>query len=144
MYVFAASESALCVGVDARARKQVAFEKCSKWSFFRILFWSWANPCYSSPVLRPVATTCSNDQTVDAGKRPALRQQLHGHTLHLRLHDGRPIFFWVLVLVGAYQPGTVLAGLRLAHHHQASPSGASFLPYYLCYSLLSLCTVLWQ
>ena len=40
-------------------------------------------------------------------------------TLHLRLPDGRPILFWVLVLVGACQSGTVWAGLCLIHHHQA-------------------------
>jgi len=38
-------------------------------------------------------------------------QGMSGHTLHLRLPDGRPIFFWVLVLVGACQSGTVRAGL---------------------------------
>ena len=38
-------------------------------------------------------------------------------TLHLRLPDGRPILFWVLVLVGACQSGTVWAGLCLIHHH---------------------------
>ena len=46
---------------------------------------------------------------------------LVGHyTLHLRLPDGRPILFWVLVLVGACQSGTVWAGLCLIHHHHQS------------------------
>ena len=40
-----------------------------------------------------------------------------GDTLHLRLPDGRPILFWVLVLVGACQSGTAWAGLCLIHHH---------------------------
>ena len=42
------------------------------------------------------------------------------NTLHLRLPDGRPILFWVLVLVGACQSGTVWAGLCLTHHHHHS------------------------
>ena len=46
------------------------------------------------------------------------------YTLHLRLPDGRPILFWVLVLVGACQSGTVWAGLCLIHHHH----GQWFLP----------------
>ena len=32
-------------------------------------------------------------------------------------YDGRPVLFWVLVLVGACQSGTVRAGLCLIHHH---------------------------
>ena len=39
------------------------------------------------------------------------------HALHLRPPDGRPVLFWVLVLVGACQSGTVWAGLCLIHHH---------------------------
>ena len=35
----------------------------------------------------------------------------------IQLPDGRPILFWVLVLVGACQSGTVRAGLCLIHHH---------------------------
>ena len=40
------------------------------------------------------------------------------YILHLRFPDGRPILFWGLVLVGACQSGTVLAGLCLIHHHR--------------------------
>ena len=40
------------------------------------------------------------------------------NTPHLRLPGGRPIFFRVLVLVGACKSGTVWAGLCLTHHHQ--------------------------
>ena len=47
------------------------------------------------------------------GRDPGLRR----YTLHLRLSDGRPILFWVLVLVGAFKSGTVWAGLGLIHHH---------------------------
>ena len=41
-------------------------------------------------------------------------------TLHLRLPGGRPVLFWVLVLVGACQSGTVWAGLCLIHHHHTA------------------------
>ena len=34
------------------------------------------------------------------------------------LTDGRPVLFWVLVLMGACQSGTVWSGLCLIHHHQ--------------------------
>ena len=40
------------------------------------------------------------------------------YTLHLRIPDGRPIRFRVLVLVGACRSGTVWAGLCSTHHHQ--------------------------
>ena len=51
-----------------------------------------------------------------------------GDTLHLRLPDGRPILFWVLVLVGACQSGTVWAGLCLIHHHQSTEVARFGLP----------------
>ena len=46
------------------------------------------------------------------------------YTLHLRLPDGRLILFWVLVLVGACQSGTVWAGLCLIHHHHKKTSAS--------------------
>ena len=64
----------------------------------------------------PRATTCPN-------------------TLHLRLPDGRPILFWVLVLVGACLSGTVWAGLRLIHHHHATnhvPCCLAYVDFFLC------------
>ena len=42
-----------------------------------------------------------------------------GGALYLRLPDGRPILFWVLVLVGACKSGTVWAGSCLIHHDHA-------------------------
>ena len=45
-------------------------------------------------------------------------------TLHLRLPDGRPVFFWVFVLEGACQSGTVWAALCLIHHHHKEEDNA--------------------
>ena len=42
---------------------------------------------------------------------------LLSYTLHLRLPDGRPVLFCVLVLVGACQCGTVWGGLRITHDY---------------------------
>ena len=50
--------------------------------------------------------------------RSCPREFSRSDTIHLRLPDGRPFLFWVLVLVGACQSGTVWAGLCLIHHHQ--------------------------
>ena len=63
------------------------------------------------------------------------------YTLHLRLPDGRPVLFWVLVLVGACQSGTVWAGLCLIHHHHVRPDhgGCAPAPGVLCASLWGLC-----
>ena len=61
------------------------------------------NPCFLYQELESVT------------RNPGFR--LFHNTLHLRLPDGRPIIFWVLVLVGACQSGTVWAGLCLTHHH---------------------------
>ena len=57
------------------------------------------------------------------------------YTLRLRLPDGRPILFWVLVLVGACQSGTVWAGLCLIHHHQGTArAGGSIVKFFFLFS----------
>ena len=61
-------------------------------------------------------------------------------TLHLRLPDGRPIRFWVLVLVGACQSGTVLAGLCLTHHQHHKFIGLLFRYGYFAMAPRAACT----
>ena len=85
----------------------------------------------TGPVSRRAAAPPSFRRVSEPTSRRARERQENEPicTLHLRLPDGRPVLFWVLVLVGACQSGTVWAGLcPIHHHHQENEPTSSPAP----------------